>query len=393
MAERIYLDWNATAPLRPQARAAAAEALGICGNPSSVHAEGRAVRHRIEEARESVAALVGAEPRNVVFTSGGTEANMMALSPFLGRGPESALRDCLVISAIEHPSVLAGGGFPRNAIETVPATPDGRLDLAALGRLLSALAQKGLRRPLVSLMLANNETGVVQQVSQAAALARAAGALMHVDAVQGAGRIACNINEVGADLLTLSGHKIGGPKGIGAVIRRDQALHFADPLIKGGGQERGARAGTENVAGIVGFGAAAAVVRRAVGEERARMAARRDRLEAGLKARMPAAIVFGAQVERLPNTTLFAVPGIRAETAVIALDLEGIAVSSGAACSSGKVQPSHVLAAMGVAAPLAQGAIRVSLGPTTTESEVYRFLDAWIRLSKALLKRGEGSAA
>jgi len=393
MAERIYLDWNATAPLRPQARAAAAEALGICGNPSSVHAEGRAVRHRIEEARESVAALVGAEPRNVVFTSGGTEANMMALSPFLGRGPESALRDCLVISAIEHPSVLAGGGFPRNAIETVPATPDGRLDLAALGRLLSALAQKGLRRPLVSLMLANNETGVVQPVSQAAALARAAGALMHVDAVQGAGRIACNINEVGADLLTLSGHKIGGPKGIGAVIRRDQALHFADPLIKGGGQERGARAGTENVAGIVGFGAAAAVVRRAVGEERARMAARRDRLEAGLKARMPAAIVFGAQVERLPNTTLFAVPGIRAETAVIALDLEGIAVSSGAACSSGKVQPSHVLAAMGVAAPLAQGAIRVSLGPTTTESEVDRFLDAWIRLSKALLKRGEGIAA
>ncbi|HEY3640617.1 MAG TPA: cysteine desulfurase family protein [Xanthobacteraceae bacterium] len=393
MAERIYLDWNATAPLRPQARAAAAETLGICGNPSSVHAEGRAVRRLIEEARESVAALVGAEPRNVVFTSGGTEANMMALSPFMGSGPESVPRDCLVISAIEHPSVLAGGGFPRNAIETVPVTPDGRLDLSALGRLLSALAQKGVRRPLVSLMLANNETGVVQPVSQAAALARAAGALMHVDAVQGAGRIACNINELGADLLTLSGHKIGGPKGIGAVIRRDQALHFADPLIKGGGQERGARAGTENVAGIVGFGAAAAVVRHAVGEESARMAALRDRLEAGLKARMPAAIVFGAQAGRLPNTTLFAVPGIRAETAVIALDLEGIAVSSGAACSSGKVQPSHVLAAMGVAAPLAQGAIRVSLGPTTTESEVDRFQDAWIRLSKGLLKRGEGIAA
>jgi cysteine desulfurase len=351
------------------------------------------VRRLIEEARESVAALVGAEPRNVVFTSGGTEANMMALSPFLGRGPESAPRDCLVISAIEHPSVLAGGGFPRNAIETVRATPDGKLDLSALGRLLSALAQKGLRRPLVSLMLANNETGVVQPVAQAAAVARAAGALMHVDAVQGAGRIACNINELGADLLTLSGHKLGAPKGIGAVIRRDQALHFADPLIKGGGQERGARAGTENVAGIVGFGAAAAVVRRALGEECARMAALRDRLEAGLKARMPAAIVFGAQAERLPNTTLFAVPGIRAETAVIALDLEGIAVSSGAACSSGKVQPSHVLAAMGVAAPLAQGAIRVSLGPTTTESEVDRFLDAWIRLSEALLKRGEGIAA
>jgi cysteine desulfurase len=393
MAERIYLDWNATAPLRPQARAAAAEALGVCGNPSSVHAEGRAVRRRIEEARASVAALVGAEPRNVVFTSGGTEANVMALSPFIGAGQELEPRDCLVVSAIEHPSVLAGGRFSRNAIETVPVTPEGRLDLSALGRLLSDLAQKGLRRPLVSVMLANNETGVVQPVSQAAALAQAVGALMHVDAVQGGGRISCNINELRADLLTLSGHKIGGPKGVGAVIKRDQGLHFTDPLIKGGGQERGARAGTENVAGIVGFGVAAAAARLAFAEESARMAVLRDRLEAGLEARMPAAIVFGAQVERLPNTTLFAVPGIKAETAVIALDLDGIAVSSGAACSSGKVQPSHVLAAMGVGRSLAQGAIRVSLGPTTTESEIDRFLDAWIRLSKALLKGADGIAA
>jgi cysteine desulfurase len=393
MAERIYLDWNATAPLRPQARAAAAEALGVCGNPSSVHAEGRAVRRRIEEARENVAVLVGAEPRNVVFTSGGTEANMMALSPFMGTGPGLEPRDCLVISAIEHPSVLAGGRFPRNAIEMTPVTPDGRLDLSALGRVLSALAHKGLQRPLVSVMLANNETGVVQAVSQAAALVQAAGGLMHVDAVQAAGRIPCNINEIRADLLTLSGHKIGAPKGVGALIKRDQSLHFTDPLIKGGGQERGARAGTENVAGIVGFGAAAAVARLELAAESARMAVLRDRLEAGLKARMPAAVVFGAQAERLPNTTLFAVPGIKAETAVIALDLDGIAVSSGAACSSGKVQPSHVLAAMGVAAAVAQGAIRVSLGPTTTESEVDRFLDAWIRLSKALLKQGDGIAA
>jgi cysteine desulfurase len=393
MAERIYLDWNATAPLRPQARAAAAEALGICGNPSSVHAEGRAVRGRIEEARESVAALVGAEPRNVVFTSGGTEANMTALSPFVGTGEEPEPRDCLLISAIEHPSVLAGGRFARNAIEMVPVTADGRLDLSELGRLLSALKHRGLQRPLVSVMLANNETGVVQPVAQAAALAQAAGALMHVDAVQGPGRIACNINELRADLLSLSAHKIGGPKGVGAVIKRDQALHFADPLLKGGGQERGARAGTENVAGIVGFGAAASVVRRGFANERAHMAALRDRLEAGLKARVPAAIVFGAEAERLPNTTLFAVPGIKAEIAVIALDLDGVAVSSGAACSSGKVQPSHVLAAMGVAAPVAQGAIRVSLGPTTTESEVDRFLDAWIRLSKALLKVRDGIAA
>jgi cysteine desulfurase len=393
MAQRTYLDWNATAPLRQQARAAVAEAIGACGNPSSVHAEGRAARRLIEEARESVAALVGAEPRNVVFTSGGTEANVMALSPFLATGQEGEPRDCLVISAIEHPSVLTGGRFRRDAIELVPVTADGRLDLSALGAVLSGLDRRERRRPLVSVMLANNETGVVQPVSQAAALAHGAGALVHVDAVQGAGRIVCNINDLGADLMTLSGHKIGGPKGVGALIKRDQALHFTDPLIKGGGQERGARGGTENVAGIVGFGAAAAAVRLALATEGARMAALRDRLEAGLRARMPAAIVFGAQAERLPNTTLFGVPGIKAETAVIALDLDGIAVSSGAACSSGKVQPSHVLAAMGVAPALAQGAIRVSLGPSTTESEVDGFLDAWIRLSKVLLKETHGIAA
>jgi cysteine desulfurase len=393
MAERIYLDWNATAPLRPQARAATLEALAAAGNPSSVHAEGRAVRRQVEEARESVAVLVGAEPRNVVFTSGGTEANVMALSPFLGTGPESAPRDCLVISAIEHPSVLAGGRFPRDAIETVPVTAEGRLDLAALARQLAALAERGRCRPLVSVMLANNETGVLQPVSQAAALTQAAGGLCHVDAVQAVGRISCDINALGADLLTLSGHKIGGPKGVGAVIKRDQGLYFTDPLMKGGGQERGGRAGTENVAGIAGFGAAATATRLGMAQESARMAALRDRLEAGLQARMPAAVVFGAGAERLPNTTLFAVPGIKAETAVIALDLDGIAVSSGAACSSGKVQPSHVLAAMGVARSLAQGAIRVSLGPTTTESEIDRFLDAWIRLSKALLKGSDGIAA
>ncbi len=397
MAERIYLDWNATAPLRPQALAAAAEALEACGNPSSVHAEGRAVRRRIEEAREQVAALVGAEPRNVVFTSGGTEANMTALCPNLvpaspGNGPEMRPRACLVVSAIEHPSVLAGGRFARNAVEMAPVGPDGRCDLAALGRQLAALAQKGVR-PLVSIMLANNETGVVQPVSQAAGLVHEAGGVLHVDAVQGAGRIACNINDLGADLLSLSGHKIGGPKGVGALIKRDQALHFADPLVKGGGQERGARAGTENVPGIAGFGAAAALARQALAEDSARMRALRDRLEAGLKAMMPEAIVFGAEAERLPNTTLFAVPGIKAETAVIALDLDGIAVSSGAACSSGKVQPSHVLEAMGVAPPLARGAIRASLGPTTTEFEVDRFLDAWLRLSKTLLKESRGIAA
>jgi cysteine desulfurase len=393
MAERIYLDWNATAPLRRESQVAAVEALSACGNPSSVHAEGRAMRGLIEQARERVAALVGAEPRNVVFTSGGTEANMMALSPFLVTGSQGAPRDHLLMSAIEHRSVLAGGGFARDAIETVPVLPDGRLDLSALEQALSSLSRKGRERPLVSIMLANNESGVVQPVKRAAALAQAAGALLHVDAVQAAGRISFDISELGADLITLSGHKIGGPKGVGALIRRDQALHFSDPLIKGGGQERGARGGTENVPGIVGFGAAAAAARAALGSESRHMAALRDRLEAGLRARIAAAVVFGAEAPRLPNTTLFAVPGIKAETAVIALDLDGIAVSSGAACSSGKVQASHVLSAMGVEARLAQGAIRVSLGWGTRESEVDRFLDAWIRLCKTLLKERPGIAA
>jgi cysteine desulfurase len=393
MAERIYLDWNATAPLRPQALAATAEALSAHGNPSSVHAEGRAVRRRVELAREQVAALVGAEPRNVVFTSGGTEANMLALSPDLATAPDGAPRDGLLVSAIEHPSVLAGGRFARNAVAMLPVTAAGTLDLPALERLLAARAATGLRRPLVSLMLANNETGIVQPIAAAAAIVHEAGGLLHVDAIQGVGRISCDINDLGADLMTLSGHKIGAPKGVGALVKRTQALHFADPLIKGGGQERGARAGTENVAGIAGFGAAAVVAHAELAGDGARMASLRDRLEAGLQARLPAAIVFGAGIQRLPNSTLFAVPGIKAETAVIALDLDGIAVSSGAACSSGKVQPSHVLAAMGIGPALARGAIRVSLGPTTTESEIDRFLEAWIRLSKTLLKHTHGIAA
>jgi cysteine desulfurase len=372
-----YLDWNATAPLRPEAAMAMSEALAHCGNPSSVHRWGRAARQMVEHARAAVASLLSAAPEGVVFVSGGTEANHLAL---LGAGRERVL-----VSAVEHISVLHA--VPH--AERIPVDGDGIVVLDALHRLLA----DDPRPALISVMLANNETGVLQPVAEVAALARAAGALCHVDAVQAVGRISCNINALGADLMTLSGHKIGGPKGVGAVIKRDHGLYFTDPLIRGGGQERGARAGTENVAGIVGFGAAATVASVGLPEERASMAALRDRLEAGLRARMPAAVVFGAGAERLPNTTLFALPGIKAETAVIALDLEGVAVSSGAACSSGKVQPSHVLAAMGVAAPLAQGAIRVSLGPTTTESEVDRFLDAWIRLSKALLKGAGGIAA
>ena len=383
---RVYLDFNASAPLRSETRSAVAGALELCGNPSSVHAEGRAARRIVETAREQVAALVGAEPRNVVFTSGGTEANMLALSPASGAGEP---RDRLLISAIEHPSVLAGGRFPAEAVERVPATADGRIDLAALQ---AALAKGDIHRPLVSLMLANNETGVMQPVSEAACRVHDAGGLLHVDAVQAAGRMACDINALGADFLMISAHKIGAPKGVGALIKREDALQL-DPLVTGGGQERGARGGTENVAGIGGFGAAAAAAKQELSEASARMAALRDQLESGLRATSPDVLIFGADSPRLPNTTLFSVPGLKAETAVIAFDLEGVAVSSGAACSSGKVQPSHVLAAMGVSPDLARGAVRVSLGPTTTESEINRFLEAWNKVSRALLNKPQGIAA
>jgi cysteine desulfurase len=379
--ERSYFDWNATTPLRPQAAAAMTQVLGVPGNPSSVHAEGRAARRLVERAREEVAALVGAEPGNVVFTSGGTEANMLALTPAIEIASEKRPRDRLLLSAIEHVSVRSGGRFPRSMIEDIPAKSDGRIDLAALN---DAVRRASL--PLVSLMLANNESGVVQPVAEAAAITHAAGGLLHVDAVQGSGRVPCDIRALGADLLTISAHKLGGPKGVGALVRRSDDIHFPDPLIRGGGQERGLRAGTENVTGIVAFGAAAAAAHEQGPAEAERMRMLRNALEAELRAITPQAVIFGEAAERLPNTTLFAVEGMKAETAVIAFDLEGIAVSSGAACSSGKVQPSHVLAAMGVSPALTRGAVRVSLGWSTTEADIERFLGAWRKLATALSK-------
>ena len=372
MTGQAYLDWNATAKLRPEAREAVLAVLETGGNPSSVHGAGRSARRRVEQAREQVAALAGVLPREVVFTSGGTEANALALSPALG--------DVLLISTIEHPSVRAGGRFA--AAEDIEVTADGVVDLAALKRRLA-----GVSRPLVSIMLANNETGVVQPIAQAAELVRGAGGLLHVDAVQGPGRIACDFKALGADLMTLSAHKIGGPQGAGALIKRD-GLEI-EAQFRGGGQERGMRAGTENVPSIAGFGAAAAAVTGSWHEEATQMAALRDRLEAGLKAISPQAVIFGEGAGRLPNTTLFAVPGVRAETAVIALDLEGVAVSSGAACSSGKVTPSHVLAAMGVPTGLVLGAIRLSLGYSSTGADIEAFLKAWAKLHESLYKSGK----
>ncbi len=287
MSERAYFDWNATAPLRQEAHTAIATALGLTGNASSVHAEGRAARQLIEAAREKVANLVGGEAKNVTFTSGATEANMLALTPAIEIGGVKSLRDRLFFSAIEHPSVRSGGRFPAEAVEELPVTGDGVVDLHALR---SALARA--ERPLISVMLANNETGVIQPIGEIAEIVHAAGGVLHVDAVQGPGRIDCRMDELGADLMSLSAHKLGGPQGAGALIRRGD-VHIAEPLIKGGGQERGLRAGTENVPAIAGFGAAAGIA--ATQADAAHMAGLRDRLEAGLKAALPEVVIFGAK--------------------------------------------------------------------------------------------------
>jgi cysteine desulfurase len=385
MTDRLYFDWNATTPLRPEARAAISAALGLTGNASSVHAEGRTAHAVVERARGQVAALAGGAAKNVTFTSGATEANILALTPAIETGGRKEPRDRLFVSAIEHSSVLKGARFAAADIEILPVTATGTIDLAELRRRLAAA-----KRPLVSVMLVNNETGVIQPIAEVADIVHGANGLLHVDAVQAPGRIDCRMSEFGADLLTLSAHKIGGPQGAGALIRRDN-IHIADALIRGGAQERGLRAGTENVAAIAGFGAAAELA--ATPADAARMAALRDQLEAGLKAAAADVVIFGDSAPRLPNTTLFAVPGVKAETAVIAFDLNGIAVSSGSACSSGKVTPSHVLAAMGVEPALAGGAVRASLGWSTTPADVERFLGTWIKLAGSLLKERRGIAA
>ncbi|MGH6933404.1 MAG: cysteine desulfurase family protein [Dongiaceae bacterium] len=362
MQSATYLDYNATSPLRPAVAAAISDAMSLVGNPSSVHRFGRAARARIEVARDQVAALVGAHPSQLVFTSGGTEANNLALA---GCPPASQL-----VSAIEHDSVLRAA--PRAV--RVPVTPDGLVDLQALAELLRSAPGPAL----VSVMLANNETGVVQPVAEAAALAHRAGALVHCDAVQAAGKMIVDFAELGVDMMTLSAHKLGGPQGCGALIVADQV-----PLQvqqRGGGQERGRRAGTENVAAIVGFGVAAELAGREL-SRMAEIARLRDRLERDAKRSVPAAVVFGAGSARLPNTSCLGLPGMPAETQVMALDLDGVAVSAGSACSSGKVRPSHVLAAMGVGAELAASAIRVSLGWRTTVADVEAFLSSWRKLA------------
>jgi cysteine desulfurase len=384
---RVYLDHNATAPLRPEARAAMTAALDAPGNAQSVHEEGRRARRLVEKARREVAALVGAATDDVIFTSGGSEANTLALRGTIQAAAEGGERITrLIVSAIEHESVRANAtaceeAFAGVRVLTCPVSSAGIVEVGELHRMLN----EGKGRALVSVMAANNETGVVQPVAQAAAVAHEAGALFHCDAVQAAGKLPLDAGQVGADYLTLSAHKLGGPQGVGAlVVRRGAPLA---PLVKGGGQEFGRRAGTENVSGIAGFGAAAEAAMRGL-SEMSTLRARRDRCEGKLTADS-GAVAFGSEADRLPNTICIASPEIPSENMVIALDLDGFAVSAGAACSSGKVTQSHVLTAMGVDQRLAGAAVRVSFGWNTTEQELDAFADAWSRI----VKRAQARAA
>ncbi len=380
-----YLDHNATTPLHPSARDAMCAAFERCGNASSIHAEGRAARAMIEAARAEIAGLVGVGSRDVVFTSGGTEALNLVLTPhWQAAGGGSHPFDRLLAGAGEHSAVLAGHRFPVDRVALVPLTPDGRLDLDALD---SALAQESGRRVLLALQLANNETGVIQPVAEAAERIHAAGGFLLCDAVQGAGKIACDIQALGADALVLSAHKFGGPQGVGAVCFRSGVPHIADVLLRGGGQERGLRAGTENIAGIVGMAAAfrAAEARRR--DDATKHALWRDRLEAAISAIEPRSVFFGTAAPRLPNTTFFAVPWLEAQVLLMVLDIEGVSVSTGSACSSGKVKRSHVLAAMGVEDEPARGAIRASLGWTSRPEDCETFGRAFEKAIRTIAAR------
>jgi cysteine desulfurase len=373
-APRTYLDHNATAPLRPAARDALLAALDVVGNASSVHAEGRRARGLIEDAREQVAALVNARPAEIVFTSGATEANNWVMA---------AGWDTVLISGIEHGSVLAPARASGARIVELPLHTDGTVAVEMVAAQMRDSAG-AVGRAVVTLQLANNETGALQPVAETAAVARAYGLTVHTDAVQAGGRIAVDFAALGVDAMSLSSHKIGGPKGVGALAIRDGVR--LSPFIVGGGQERRRRAGTEDVAAIAGFGAAAAAAQKDL-ERIRQIGALRDRLEREAVDITPQAVVIAGETARLPNTTCLALPGQSAEILVIKLDLAGVAVSAGAACSSGKVGQSHVLAAMGIAPDLARAAIRISLGWSSTEADVDAFLRAWREIAGSAARK------
>lgn len=362
---RVYLDHNASAPLRPEARTAMLDAFDAVGNPSSAHREGARVRALLERARADVAALIGAQPAEIVFTSGATEANNLAL-----RG---APRGGLVTTAIEHASIRATATALGVPVHAVGVDRDGRVSVTDVVRACDA------GTTLVSVALANGEVGSVALVGAIAAALAGRRIIVHADAAQAAGRLPIDVASLGVDLLSLAAHKLGGPTGIGALwIRRGVTL---DALSTGGGQERGRRPGTENVAGIAGFGAAARAAREQLSTAIPRMASLRDRLWNGLRAALPDLVLNGpADEPRLPNTLNVTVPGVTGESLLVLLDLDGIAVSLGSACAAGAAEPSHVLRAMGRSDDAARNGLRLSLGPTTTVEEIDRVVAAVPRL-------------
>ncbi|WP_192178975.1 cysteine desulfurase family protein [Mesorhizobium amorphae] len=370
-ATRAYLDYNASAPLNAEARSAMIAALDVAANPSSVHAEGRAASRVIEDARRDVARLVNAKPEHVVFTSGATEAASTLLSPDWQMGRGAIRMSRLYVCEADHPCLLNGGRFPAAQVTRIGVDANGIADLGALAAALAA-HDKADGLPLVAIHAANNETGVIQPVEAIAGIVKAAGGILVVDAVQAAGRISLDMSAPYADYLILSSHKIGGPKGVGAMVAASD-LMMPKPLVNGGGQEKGHRGGTENLAAIAGFGAAARQALAALSDVDA-LALRRDEVETIIKTLVNDAEIFGTGAPRLANTTFFAIPGIKAETAQIAFDLAGIALSAGSACSSGKVGPSHVLKAMGYGDGL--GALRVSIGHATSAEDIELFRTA-----------------
>ena len=366
---RTYLDYNATAPLRAEAREALVAALDI-GNPSSVHEEGRKARALVETARADVAALVSAPAETVIFTSGGTEACNLALG--LRQAPAGEIKR-LLVSAIEHSAVLAAAEESVLPVELLPVTADGVVDMAALDAALQDETPA-----LVCVMLANNETGTIQPIAEIAAKTRAHGSLLFCDAVQAAGKMPIDIFALGVDALSLSGHKLGAPMGIGALVTRPAVV--VPPQLLGGGQELGRRAGSENISGIAAFAAAAKAAMRDLNDF-ANLAKLRDDMEAALLAVQPQTEIFGKHADRLANTSCFALGGLNSETLVMALDLAGLAVSAGSACSSGKVSRSHVLAAMGAETHISKGVLRVSLGWQSKREDTEKLVDEWSKLA------------
>lgn len=385
-ATRAYLDYNASAPLLAAAREAMVAALDITANPSSVHAEGRAARRLIENARRDVAALLNAKPEHVVFTSGATEAASTLLTPDWQMGRGAIRMSHLYVCAADHPCLLNGGRFPAGLVTRIGVDADGIVDLDVLAVALAA-HDKADGLPLVAIHAANNETGVIQPVEAIAKIVKAAGGILIVDAVQAVGRIPVDMSAGYADYLIVSSHKIGGPKGVGAIVAAAD-LMMPKPLINGGGQEKGHRGGTENLAGIVGFGAAAREALAGLQSIDA-VGRRRDEVEAILKLLVPDAEIFGTGAPRLANTTFFAIAGIKAETAQIAFDLAGVALSAGSACSSGKVGPSHVLKAMGYGDSL--GALRVSIGHATDADDIEMFRTALAAIAARRANREEAA--